>query len=131
MSNSDYSKLPKGMIELLNESTHDPYLGDIALQKNPKDIVPIYSGKVLIGFAIPRKESDGRWRSGPIFITAKERGKGFGGKWLVEFFKHRRGRSYINPTNQPSIQAFTKAGFYATLKSIKDDEEVLVQYLKD
>lgn len=131
MTNKDFSKLSPELIVLIRKSTHDPFLGDIALQKNPKDIVAIHHGLTIVGFAIPRKDGDGYWRTGPIFIDPLYRNKGYGGEWVKEFFKGRKGRAYINPTNTPSKALFMSAGFKETSKSIMDGGEKLIQFLKE
>lgn len=128
---NEWSSLSPELLALLRKSTHDPYLGDIALHKDPKDIIEILHGRVLVGFAIPRQDSDKRWRTGPIFIDPKYRGKGIGGKWIKDFFNRRKGRAYINPENVASIAVFTKAGFKETSKFLMDGNEKLVQYLKE
>lgn len=131
MTARDFSTLSPELLALLRKSTYDPYLGDIALNKDPKDIVEIRHGRTLVGFAIPRQDSDKRWRTGPIFIDPKYQGKGYGGRWIKEFFKGRKGRAYINPDNGASIAVFTKAGFKETPKVLMDGNEKLVQYLKE
>lgn len=128
---NEWSSLSPEMTVLIRKSTHDPYLGGIALQKDPKDIVPILHRGSVVGFAIPRLERDGRWRTGPIFIDPVFRGLGYGGRWINEFFVNKKGRAWINPTNLPSIKSFIRAGFRQTTKSVKDGDGVLIEYLKD
>lgn len=131
MNDKELKSLSPELLRLIRLSTHDPYLGDIVLQKKVTDIVEIHYDKKLVGFAVPRKDSDGRWRTGPIFIDPVFRSNGYGSMWIKDFFVRRRGRAYINPTNTASIKAFTRAGFKETNKVMMDGDEKLIQYLKD
>ena len=114
--------------KLVHSSTEDKYLGDIALSKKREDTLPLYHEGEMVGFAIPRKDWDGRWRTGPIFIRDEHRGKGIASGFIKDFFMNRPGRSYINADNLSSLRAFSKAGFAPTGKTLVHDGEKLDEY---
>lgn len=106
---------------LVAESARDPYLGDFATTKNITDVVAFYVGKVAVGFAIPRRDSDGRYRTGPIYISPDQRKKGYAKQYVSLYFKDKPGRAYIDPTNIASQRLFASVGFVKSGKVIKSD----------
>lgn len=116
---------------LIDASTQDPHLGDIATKKKLKDMVVFYYNDVPAGFAIPRRESDSYYRTGPIFVLPEYRNKGLAKQFVANFFQNKKGRAYIADTNVASQQLFTAAGFTRTDKSVVDDGEQLYQYIKE
>lgn len=117
---------------LLKAAAKDKYLGDFIYRKKLKDILVFYFDNIAVGFAIPRRDSDGYYRTGPIFVIEKFRRKGIAKEFITDYFKDRRGRSWIEEDNKPSIQLYKSVGFKATGKTINDDDGVkLFEYLKE
>lgn len=117
--------------DLIHESTTDKYLGDIATKKNLKDLVVFRYGGKAAGFAIPRKDSDGHFRTGPIFVSPSHRGLGISKRFVSEYFQSKKGRSWISEDNHSSKALFSSAGFKKTGKSLDDDGETLFEYKKE
>jgi hypothetical protein len=115
---------------LIELSRQDPFLGDIATKKKVTDMVIFYMEGKPCGFAIPRKDTDGRYRTGPIFVISGMRGMGIAGTFVKHYFADRRGRAYINPENTASLKLFGSIGFVPSDKTIRDGDEVLREYLK-
>lgn len=116
---------------LIEASTHDRFLGDIAKHKNPRLLVLFQYEGAPAGFAIPRKDSDGRYRTGPIFVLPHFRRKGIAQAFVKDYFKDKKGRAYIEPDNRPSQALYESAGFAKSGKTLKDGEDTLLhEYLK-
>lgn len=115
---------------LIEESTTDPFLGDIVLTKNLNDAVVFLEGDRPVGFAIPRKESDGAYRTGPIYVTPSHRKRGVAKQWATVFFTDKAGRAWIETNNKPSQALFTALGFTPTGKTMMHDNVALMQYRK-
>lgn len=97
----------------------DPFLGPAALENHMENISMIqYQGK-NVGFMVPFREDDGRYRAGTIFIEPEYRNKGLATTHISEWFRNRRGRAWIEPTNKGSQKTFKNAGFYKTGRTQK------------
>lgn len=101
----------KRVAELMKMARHDRWLGTIVDDQPMSRLRLIHHEGEVVGMCWPRRESDGRWRTGPIFVDPKYRSKGIGTAFLKEFFATRKGRAYIEPDNYASINAYKKAGF--------------------
>lgn len=115
---------------LVEASTKDKFLGDIATKKKLSDLVAFHKDGQPVGFAIPRKDSDGHYRTGPIYIDPKHRGEGIAKQFIQQYFEGKKGRSYISADNKASMKAFESAGFKPTGKKIEDDGETLLEMKK-
>lgn len=115
---------------LIDASVHDRFLGDIAKHKNLSGLVVFCYNGELAGFAIPRRDSDGYYRTGPIFTLPAYRRKGIAGAFVKQFFADKKGRAYIEDDNHPSQALYKSAGFAKTGKKIADGEVALYEYLK-
>jgi len=129
----EFIKAPKVTPEveaLLAASTKDQFLGDIVRHKKLNGLVVFLYDSEPVGFAIPRSESGGYYRTGPIFVLPQFRGKGISKRFVADFFKNKKGRAYIADSNKASQTVFTNAGFVKTEKSVDDDGEQLFLYTK-
>lgn len=113
---------------LLEMAVNDPNLGPFVRQKNLQDAVLFEDGGKAVGFAIPRKDPDGYWRTGPIYVQPQSRGKGVASRFIQSFFHDKKGRSWIDPKNHASIHAFKLTGFTRTGKTVKDGSGILEEY---
>ena len=69
----------------------------------------------LIGFLTPRRDNNGYWRTGAIFIIPEYRNRGYGTLAIKEFFKDKeKGIAMIEKDNIPSQKAFAKSRFKKT-----------------
>ncbi|MNR29283.1 hypothetical protein D3C85_1466610 [compost metagenome] len=114
---------------LVDESVNDPFLGDIAKTKKFTDIVVFYIEGQPVGFAIPRRDHDGRYRTGAIYIKQGERHKGYAGLYVKHYFAGKKGRAYIEPHNTNSQRLFAGAGFAKSGKQLKLDGDVFDEWL--
>ena len=118
--------------ELLDDAAKDPFLGDFIYKKNLNDIVLFTYDGELAGFAIPRKDSDGHYRTGPIFVRHGYRKKGIAKKFAAQYFLDKRGRAWIEETNVSSQRLYLSIGFKKTTRRTTDGDGVqLYEYLKD
>ena len=115
---------------LLKAASSDRYLGDFIYQKKLKDIQVFYFNDVAAGFAIPRRDGDGYYRTGPIFVLKEFRQKGIAKSFISEYFKNKKGRAWIEESNEPSMRLYQSMGFKKSGKVIMDDNERLFEYLK-
>lgn len=101
----------KRLIEL---ALKDPRLGRAALTADVKQLEWIYLDDKPVGFFTPKLESDGRYRTGTIFIEPSHRGKGLASEVVKKYFEEgdKAGRAWIEPTNIASQTIFKRAGFY-------------------
>jgi GNAT superfamily N-acetyltransferase len=113
---------------LLELAANDPNLGPFVKQKKLEDTVLFEEHGEVVGFAIPRKDPDGYWRTGPIYVQPKSRGKGVASRFIQSFFSDKKGRSWIDPKNTASIHAFKLTGFNRTGKVVKDGSGILEEY---
>ncbi len=125
------SSQDKDILALIQESTSDPYLGDIASTRRISDVVALYVKNSAVGFAIPRRDSDGRYRTGAIYITPAQRQKGYAKQYLNLYFKNKAGRAYIEPANKASQGLFSSVGFTKSGKTIKSEGSVFEEWLLD
>ena len=126
-----YSAVDRDKFEdLIEEAAQDKYLGDFVYTRKREDFVGFWSGKKLVGFAVPRKDSDGRYRTGAIFVTPDRRRDGIAAAFVKQYFENKKGRAYVNPENAASVALYTSAGFHKSGKVIQDDQETLEEYLK-
>lgn len=117
------------LILLVADSTKDPFLGDIASTKRITDVVGFYVDGKAVGFAIPRRDSDGRYRTGAIYITPNERKKGYAKQYLILYFQNKAGRAYIEPSNTASQSLFASVGFTKSGKTLKADNDLFEEWL--
>lgn len=122
--------------KLIEESDHDKWLEGAAKEKlEPKWDRTHYTTFWLdgqpVGFSMPRQESNGRWRTGPIFVAPLYRGKGIAGSFIKAFFVGKKGLAYIEPMNVASISTFKAAGFVKTPKVLNALGFIFHQYHKD
>lgn len=114
---------------ILLKASKDPYLGDFIYKKKLDNIVLFVLDQKVVGFAIPRKDSDGHYRTGPIYVDSAARGKGVAKEFVKQYFENRKGRAWIEKTNTPSQKTFESAGFKRTHR-VHVDGDVLYEYLK-
>lgn len=117
--------------KLIEEAAQDQFLGDFVKKHKREDFVGFFSGKNLVGFAIPRKDSDGHYRTGAIFVTADRRRDGIASAFVKQYFEGKKGRAFIEPHNTASIALYTSVGFKKTGKQVKHDGDELDEYLKE
>lgn len=125
---------PKGSTdvdELIELGSKDPELGEFVKGRNRSDMIVFFYGDAQAGFAIPYKESNGRYRTGPIYVKPTFRRKGIAKAFVVDYFKGRRGSAWISSTNKPSQALYRSAGFMITDKIHRDGAEVLYLWVKD
>ncbi|BDD79782.1 hypothetical protein [Burkholderia phage FLC9] len=118
---------------LIHEAAKDPFLGDFVLKKKPAEFRWFLIGEhndTLAGFAIPRRDSDGYYRTGAIYVKPEYRKQGIAAAFVKQYFQGKKGRAYIEDANAASIALFTSIGFKKTGKTVKDGNEVLHEYLK-
>lgn len=108
--------------KLIDESEHDKYLGDVVRQRGTQSLTGFYLDSQLVGFAVPRKDSDGRYRTGAIYVTPSHQGKGIASKFTRTYFKGKSGRAMIESDNTKSQHLFESIGFKRSGKTIKDSE---------
>lgn len=101
----------KRLIEL---ALKDPRLGRPALTADINQLEWIYHDGKPVGFFTPKLESDGRYRTGTIFIEPSQRGKGLATDVVKKYFEDgdKPGRAWIEPSNVASQTIFKRAGFY-------------------
>lgn len=119
-------------MKIIGNAAEDPFLGGFVKTRPLKDFVGFfYDHNELAGFAIPRKDSDGYYRTGAIYVEPKFRSKGIAKAFVQDYFKDKKGRAFIEPDNTASIALFTSAGFVKTDKKVKHDGDELYEYLKE
>lgn len=130
------SKIPQGVNnpafkKLLKEATIDKWLGDFILDRKPESGIVFYLGTAMVGFTIPKLESNGMWRAGAIYVTPKSRGKGVASSYLKAFFQDKKAYAKIDVTNEASIAAYVSAGFEPSgERKIYPDGDTLEVYKK-
>jgi len=98
--------------ELLQLGDEDPEIGGFVYPEEDRQRAGIYLDDELVGFMTPRKEPDGRWRAGAIYLDPESRGKGIGSEAIANFFVDKDASPLpIGVDNIASQKAFTKAGF--------------------
>ena len=86
-------------------AANDKYLGDIVNDRITAHIV-LYKNNLPIAFAVPRQDTDGRYRSGPIFVHPNHRNEQAGKRLLNYIFNHKSGRAFIEKDNTASKALF-------------------------
>lgn len=90
----------------------DPLLaGFVFPDDNSKARQKIFDAKKLVGFATPRKDHDGVWRMGAIYVAPEFRNRGLAQKTISEFMKGKKGRAFIEDDNLPCQRAYQASGF--------------------
>ena len=99
---------------LLKLALKDKWLGINAVTTDANQLVWIRHDGKPVGFFTPKLESDGRYRTGTIFIEPKFRGKGLASNTVKAYFDDgdKSGRAWIEPTNHASQSIYKRAGFY-------------------
>jgi len=98
--------------EMLAGANEDPKLTGFVYPEEDRQRAGIYFNDELVGFMTPRKEPDGGWRVGAIYIDPNNRNKGIGAKAIANFFEERRASPVpIGVDNINSQKAFANAGF--------------------
>lgn len=97
--------------DLLEQAENDPRLSGVVLSRKGQQKSITLNGEV-IGFLTPRKERDGSWRTGAIYIVPDHRSKGYASRVITMFFSDKeKGYALIEEDNYSSQKAFSKAGF--------------------
>lgn len=117
--------------KLISKASKDKYLGDKVYECDNNRIQLLYYKEDIAGICWPRRDSDGRYRTGPIYVLPEYRGKGVASSFVIEYFKDREGRAYIEPSNLSSINTFKKAGFKKVEKSSRNKNVDFDLYQKD
>lgn len=100
--------VPNQMLELAEK---DPRLTGVVLSRKGQQKSITLNGEV-IGFLTPRKERDGSWRTGAIYVVPEHRSKGYASRIITAFFSDKeKGYALIEEDNYSSQKAFSKAGF--------------------
>lgn len=106
---------------IVKEAVLDPELGPIVDRRLKISALCILEGGEILGFAIPRKDTDGRMRSGPIFIRPEYRRMGLATRLLNHIFKGVKARAMISENNIASQRTYEKLGFIKTGKAVMPD----------
>lgn len=118
----------KRLVEL---AVKDPELGPIVKYRLKTKALLLYADNKVVGLSIPRKDTDGRYRAGPIYVLPEERQKGFGKAFIRSYFMGRKGRAFISVTNLASQALFKSCGFYKSGKKTKPKDELFEEWLYD
>lgn len=118
--------------EMLLKADEDTYLKGYVFPDEPRERIAIEVNGSIVGFMTPRKSGD-TWRTGAIYIDPEHRGKGFATSAIVSFFSNKKsGIALVEPHNEASQRAFSKAGFgEEKTKNIKGTEYIVMnKYLE-
>lgn len=110
--------MPNENQALLDEADRDPYIqGYVHPQEElERQWIRNDEGKV-VGFFTPRVDK-GAVRTGAVYVTPSERGKGYSRRALMEYLKEGEPtREFIEHSNTPSRKLFTSLGY------TQDEEE--------
>lgn len=110
------------IVKLIDESEGDKFLGDIVRERKTKSVTGFFKGTEAVGFAVPRKDSDGRYRTGAIFVTSRLQHQGIAGIFVRQYFADKPGRAMIESENIKSQKLFESAGFKRSGKTIREDD---------
>jgi len=116
--------------ELLEEATNDPKLGDVVKASESVRRIPIHHMGKVVGFITPRKEGK-YWRAGATYVSPSYRGKDLASKAISDFFSNKNGIAYIEPGNDSSKRAFSKAGFVETGIKTMSNGDVFTVFKKE
>lgn len=117
----------KGLVKM---AVLDPALGPIVERRAIDLAVAFYIEETMVGFAIPRKDVGGFYRTGPIYVLPEHRQKGVAKAFVLEYFKLRKGRAYIEVTNVASQALFKSCGFVKSGRKTKPKDELFEEWLK-
>jgi GNAT superfamily N-acetyltransferase len=118
------------VLALIQAAIRDPHLGEFVKQKKKEDFMLFLVGTAIVGFAIPRRDGDGYYRTGAIYVAPFWRKKGIAKKFVSQYFEKVKGRAFIEDTNVASLALFQGLGFKRTGKSVSDGDTRLFEYLK-
>lgn len=124
-------EIDKEVRDLIKKASSERYLGKMVLDEPDSRLKVMYYQDKPVGVCWPNRDSDGRYRTGPIFVLPEYRGKGVASDFIIEYFKDRKGRAYIEPSNTASINTFKKAGFKKVEKSSRNKNHEFDLYHKD
>lgn len=110
------------IVKLIDESEGDRFLGDVVRGRKTKTVTGFFKGTEVVGFAVPRKDGDGRYRTGAIFVTQRFQHQGIAGAFVAQYFADKPGRAMIEPDNIKSQKLFESAGFKRSGKTIREDD---------
>lgn len=116
---------------LIEAAVLDPDLGPIVRRRLVVTATAFYVGNEMVGFAIPRKDADGIYRTGPIYVLPKHRKKGYAKAFVKEYFKGRKGRAYIDVNNMASQSLFRSCGFRKSGRKTIPSNEVYEEWVWD
>jgi hypothetical protein len=120
------------MAKLITESEDDRFLGDIVKERKTKSVTGFFKGSEVVGFAVPRKDSDGRYRTGAIFVSKRFQQQGIAGEFVKDYFADKPGRAMIETDNTKSQKLFESNGFKRSGKTIRDSVGTIFEvWLKD
>lgn len=108
--------------KLIAESENDRFLGDVVTARKTKAVTGFFKGSEIVGFAVPRKDVDGRYRTGAIFVSKRFQHQGIAGTFVKQYFSDKSGRAMIEPDNTKSQKLFESSGFKRSGKTIRDSE---------
>lgn len=109
----------------------EKFLGDYLVKHKPKATYVFWYEGTILGFAIPRKNSETEWRVGAIYTLPEYRGLGVSKQFLLRFFKGVDVVASIEVDNISSIKLFTSCGFKPISSPEKHpDGTVMVEYKK-
>ena len=116
--------------ELLERAENDPRLTGVVLSRKGQQKSITLNGEV-IGFLTPRKERDGSWRTGAIYVVPEHRSKGYASRVITVFFSDKeKGYALIEEDNYSSQRAFAKAGFIESGKYTDKSDSTTYQVWK-
>lgn len=125
-------KKDKRLKAIVEDAVKDPELGPIVKRRLITTALCLVDDDAIIGFAIPRKDSDGRYRSGPIYIRPEYRRRGLATVLLRQIFHDVKARAMIAETNIASQRTFEGLGFRRTGKVIyPDGKERYEEWIKN
>lgn len=125
-------KHSKEIRDIIDLAAKDKYLGDIVYKQPESRLRLLHYDDKIAGVCWPRRDSDGHYRTGPIFVKPEFRNKGVASDFVMSYFDGKKGRAWIEPSNYSSQAIYKKAGFKKSGKSYvsKADGETLYEYLK-
>lgn len=122
----------KELNQMYEVAISEKFLGDYLVMHQPKATYVFMSMGKMLGFAIPRQNSETEWRVGAIYTLPAYRGGGVAKEFLNRFFDPSVDVvASIEPHNASSIKTFTSCGFKVMGKPYKDkDNTILVDYIR-
>ena len=126
------AKKDKRLKAIVEDAVKDPELGPIVKRRLITTALCLVDDDAIIGFAIPRKDKDGRHRSGPIYIRPEYRRRGLATVLLRQIFHGVKARAVIAETNIASQRTFEGLGFKRTGTGIyPDGKERYEEWIKN